>query len=1856
MTTAKFLDWYGTHVITDPLDGRWVGSTEPSSKSAEAEALLWSMLWMMQTEDQRHICVHSDALTILEGAIGLWGFDAEDPLMRRLRATHQLLTTAWTDDRQEWQHIKAHNGHPGNEMADSLAVAIRKDETKAGAPPAVWYHGDTPAIEWAWATMDHYVRPGQVPDFYGGSLHWDDVRQAEYIPWLHLPTQVEPHRDNQTQVDFMMVSYNVSTLKQPARAANLRQQFHHYGIMLAGLQETRTKEDDIPDSTYYIRIIAAAQQGVGGCELWCARHLPFGCQGQEKIYITRDRLQVIYTDPQLLIVHIGLGAIPLLAVVAHAPHSGKGRKTQSEWWKALDRLLIKHGQGHHIVLFIDANATAARDPPHVGTLGAVEADGAAQDLGDLLRSHDLCLPISEIHHVGETHTWTSNDGVHSACIDYVAIPMTWMVFAISSRVHYNIDSGAGGIDHFAAGVHVQGTGMMQSKKSQLQKFDRSKMATASPETWIAFYKDWPAIDWTTPPTEHADRLNEEIHRRLTKCFPLTPETRKKGVIFSDSTWRIHAERGRLRRVLCHHGKALNKLNIHTAMQLWQGKDSLHGCYLRQLVYAIKMSAIFVIHQQVNKELHRFISHDRSVYLKSFAAQLNHVDKSDIMKRLKPLRMGKRVKDLSRKPLPMVCLENGMMAQTVEEAKARWRRHYAAMEGGSEVTPYELWHEDMRTRPPPPDGLDLKAIPTLTELEKLRASRPSKAMGYDGIPPELLHYSPHLLARHTWPLFFKQTLLGQECLQHKGGRLVSAYKRRGDIKDPSNHRALLVSSSLGKAFRNVYRRRVLHPMRSMATPLQVTAHSNPSVTLAAHIARCHGLAAKLGGLTDYALFVDIAHAFYQVIRQQAFNCTFADEEVMAFLVRMGVSEFSLQDVAEILEAGSSLAQSSCDPLLHTQVSEVHRSTWFVLQADTALIKTEKGTRPGDGFADVVWSLIFSRWSRQFERRLVTEELVAPYHWNGLPGIQADIGSHDIPHAVVIWADDVVVLGCDEEAERAPMKLQQTCVVLVEELLRFGLTPNFQKGKTEAIITPRGHGSQQIKRTIFNTMKCVLPLDTPLPGNPGLRLVNKYKHVGGRITYGAKLRPELQHRIAQAHQAYKVYRTKVYANTTIGIEARLAVLQATSMATLHYNAGTWSKMTIHEQGLWHTAHLKLYRGALYKLFPHKQLLHTTDDQILIMTKQHKPEITLRLLRLRWYGGAVRRDCPQLWASLALEQNWLQLVQEDLTWLYAQIHGYTNHPSPHEDLHYWHRMMASSPRRWAGLIKRAAKHHWLQWAMRRNVLEYHQRALEFLKQRAAPIQDAALEWRQSAFHCFQCNVDFDSYRGWAVHSFKRHAQVNRWRRLQEGTTCLSCGRRFPTASRLTRHLRSVSACAKAVASLSLWTEPQPYFGSSKVRLEEADMPLTVWEDTQLDAELTGQGQPMTTEMRDFLQAALGQPWQHGPKVEELEKALCELQVSSEEILEVEHNVKEAYPEFQQDIDLTFKELYAKARPEGMVVRRELTIAECIDGLSEMKQYEEPSPQRTPTSYRYILHLYSGVRRQGDFHTYMESLQPPDGHSFYVASVDLVLHATLGDLLDRKAQNHWLDMAAQGAVYAVLAGPPCESWSVARFRFHLTGEGRAKADSFRPFTTWWNLGTPHYEDPWCLPGGRGESVATFYGAINHHSMDMQWFGYFGTPWTSGSEARVPTTEHMDPTHFQIFDVATRHTCSTYYLPGLLGSSLTKADGTIGGRARCGRTGSLHVIEPYENQINIAESTWNGENGQWKILQHRSSQALSTSTLWRTQLHALWPPTFWCHRNEWIWTHSRMSSTSLPGLIINHLNSMTVRIMSHMIRNTHVN
>ena len=112
--------------------------------------------------------------------------------------------------------------------------------------------------------------------------------------------------------------------------------------------------------------------------------------------------------------------------------------------------------------------------------------------------------------------------------------------------------------------------------------------------------------------------------------------------------------------------------LHLSLQILREKLSLKGRAVSILCYAMRMSALHTIYGDVHRDLRRFIAHDRALYLQSFAAALDHADKATIVKRLKPLRLGKRVKDLRLRPLPMVFLEDGtIIAQSASEARARW---------------------------------------------------------------------------------------------------------------------------------------------------------------------------------------------------------------------------------------------------------------------------------------------------------------------------------------------------------------------------------------------------------------------------------------------------------------------------------------------------------------------------------------------------------------------------------------------------------------------------------------------------------------------------------------------------------------------------------------------------------------------------------------------------------------------------------------------------------------------------------------------------------------------------------------------------------------------------------------------------------------------------------------------------------------------------------------------------------------------------------------------------------------------------------------------------------------------------------
>eukprot|EP00435_Cladocopium_sp_Y103_P055424 s705_g18.t1 len=90
------------------------------------------------------------------------------------------------------------------------------------------------------------------------------------------------------------------------------------------------------------------------------------------------------------------------------------------------------------------------------------------------------------------------------------------------------------------------------------------------------------------------------------------------------------------------------------------------------------------------------------------------------------------------------------------------------------------------------------------------------------------------------------------------------------------------------------------------------------------------------------------------------------------------------------------------------------------------------------------------------------------------------------------------------------------------------------------------------------------------------------------------------------------------------------------------------------------------------------------------------------------------------------------------------------------------------------------------------------------------------------------------------------------------------------------------------------------------------------------------------------------------------------------------------------------------------------------------------------YVVHLYSGRRREGDFQSWFtESLDPQLRGCVYVLSLDTAISATM-NIHSPALWALLLDLARGGRLLALLLGPPCETWSSARYHALTTSDGQ--------------------------------------------------------------------------------------------------------------------------------------------------------------------------------------------------------------------------
>ena len=295
-----------------------------------------------------------------------------------------------------------------------------------------------------------------------------------------------------------------------------------------------------------------------------------------------------------------------------------------------------------------------------------------------------------------------------------------------------------------------------------------------------------------------------------------------------------------------------------------------------------------------------------------------------------------------------------------------------------------------------------------------------------------------------------------------------------------------------------------------------------------------------------------------------------------------------------------------------------------------------------------------------------------------------------------------------------------------------------------------------------------------------------------------------------------------------------------------------------------------------------------------------------------------------------------------------------------------------------------------------------------------------------CIPCRQPFRNRRGWFLHAHLKHQYTSPSGRACRGTTCARCAKVYPSAAALKNHLRYSPQCctysllhqdAPIDEDVSTWHPQRPWQYTNKEKISS---------DGNVDFE--------TLALREELDRHLLIPVDEFVQASWVDK--CKEVLSC--VLPFPKIANIFHFWVNEHIACGSHAHLVSAADEAVLWLRGLTAA-ARDSVRQRMEDEQhrlrlriraarPQPWDVMPIELYFLHLFSGRRRSNDLQEALERCVLPDHHVLRVLSIDVQVDEKLCNLMDPSARTLWLDLARQQKITGSTAGPPCESWSIAR------------------------------------------------------------------------------------------------------------------------------------------------------------------------------------------------------------------------------------
>lgn len=1614
----------------------------------------------------------SDSSLTCKQATGEVGALDVDLSFSLLRGIFQFLEVALDQGDLIIEHVYGHNQDPWNEAADWIAKAEAQKSfflPRLAVDLRVWRH----ALPFLWMLVgQHFGCPAFCGE--GFDVHPPDVPQVTTDD-AELTEPAPAAAGHEVHFCVSIASGNVSTLGVGAQGHAgkldyIKDQFRALHLNFFGIQEARTSSGQILKDEL-LRLCSGADGKNLGVEFWCNLALPFAYVDGSPHFLRADNFQVRHRDPRRIVISLHHELWHAHFFVGHAPHSGFALHLRRQWWEESSRILSDCHFKQDLYALIDANA-----PPGDCDHSVVFGPGFACNSGtplfrQFLDDLDLCLPSTSALHVGVPYTWTAPDGQGHHLIDFIAIPQRTMSRCTWSQTLEHLDLNPAHVDHLAVGLELQWSSFMIPSGTKTAKTstlcDRDAICHAPLRPMLASAVD---VHWHTDIEAHVDSVNQLFHSALQKHCPTKRRGPKKAFLTVE-LWEMRKTKLLLRKKAHRLKRTADREFLTSVFRSWQKCMPEHeGVVMpsvedRHFECTLRCQCLHTVAQvwRHGRALKSLLQKTKKQVLADHLQQLPSLQSaSDILRTVKPFMGSSNASKRGPRPLPFVLDASGDPCRTPEDALNRWIQFFMNMEGGERIeteAQRRLWIENLRALCTTRLEVSVTDIPSLVDLEAaFRRVKKGKASGPAQLPSELFHFFPAPVAKQCYAVLLKVALQGQEDLTHKGGTLIPLWKGKGDMGSCSSFRSILLSSHFGKTLHRALRLKQADVYEAYLHKQQLGGRRFTPVTLGTHQARAFLRHHKRLGRPTALLFLDLAEAFYRVVRPLAISGTLSDAVIASMAQRLNLGPDVRHELYSLLTTPSAIVEADLPPHAQRAIQAIHSDTHFALRGQQDRCRTTLGSRPGDAYADVVFGYLWAKVVRTLQKQMDNLNLCEHVPIEDGPTWfhpAEEVPTHWTTFLGPCWCDDLCICMSSTTLALLQTKAANISALLLDLCRTHGMTPNLSKGKTEIMFSMRGVGQRDFRKKWFGPASC---RTFPVLGETGLfeiPIVGSYRHLGGILHHTGDLKQEIRRRLALCHQVFTQHRKLLFQNPAIPLPKRVELFRCLVLSKFLFATDSWVISDQRTKNCLHASIMRLYYKRLLKIPADAKVL---DDWVLAQTGLPGPSELLRVSRLRYLRTLVKTGSIAQWGLLNLDAEWKALIEDDLGWMHAQLWNSSPLLRPDQHIDQWLGILASQPTYWKRLVSRALARAIGQRTNLFKVSQAHRDLFDHLRSVGfeIPFPQRSTNLGESAFGCMYCGIPCRTRAGEAAHMFKTHGFTHPVRTLFQHTQCAICLTEYHSFGRLKMHLIRNDACRQQWHALRCAQQPMPGIGSTH--------------DDELLRQHDGLLPPLRAagphrDMRGRSDFSLV----HEALYEDL--ALAILHASDLAVLRVElRTLISASPiswtycaatlgelarvleQESQNLGvlpwrLVLRVINALQDPSSWTFLIEETIRmgehfhdylenACSEVRWKKEHFDIP---RLWGKHRIVLHAFAGRRRPGDFQFYFDRILGTceDGVFVHAVSMDIIYDSVLGDASRRSTQEFWFKGIDCSWVVGFLGGPPCESWSKAR-GVALAGENK--------------------------------------------------------------------------------------------------------------------------------------------------------------------------------------------------------------------------